>query len=239
MGYRGPPPRWGAGRPRRDPPPHPPHRPASRGGPGPHPPRQGGWSSPPCPRVGPERNLPPRPSRQLPEGPRRTSEPAPTRQDAAKIAPSEGGRARAGVVWGATPPMDGTTPVTPTLLPAQGRQRDGTRQSDPPPYRLPPAAQTGGTVHAPPPPARPPAHERHRPTPRRAAPTGRADQGDREGPPHPHARAHSTWIADPNGPPSGQAVGGGGAPDPRRPSQQWQATPPGDALPPPPQPQAK
>ena len=47
--------------------------------------------------------------------------------------------------------MDSTTPVTPALLPAVGRQRDGTRQSDPPPYRPPPAAQTGGTAHAPPP----------------------------------------------------------------------------------------
>ena len=74
--------------------------------------------------------------------------------------------------------------VAPALLPAQGRQRDGTRQSDPPPYRLPPG--------------RPSAHERHGPAPRRAAPTGRAGRGDREGPPHPHARAHNTWIADPN-----------------------------------------
>ena len=47
------------------------------------------------------------------------------------------------------------------------------------------------------------------------------------GPPHPHAGAHSTLIADPNSPPSGRAVGGGGAPDPRRPSQQWKAAPPG------------
>ena len=35
------------------------------------------------------------------------------------------------------------------------------------------------------------------------------------------------WIADPDSPPSGRAVGGGGAPDPRRPSQQWKAPPPG------------
>ena len=119
--------------------------------------------------------------------------------------------------------------VTPALLPAQGRQRDGTRQSEPPPYRPPPAAQTGGTAHGPrpPPPARPPAHERHGPAPRHAAPTGRAGQGDSVGPPHPHARAHSTWVADPNSPPSGRAVGGGGAPDPRRSSQQWKAPPPG------------
>ena len=73
------------------------------------------------------------------------------------------------------------------------------------------------------------------PPPRHAAPTGHAGQGDSVGPPHPHTRAHSTWVADPNSPPSGRAVGGGGAPDLRRPSQRWKAPPPGDALPPPPQ----
>ena len=61
------------------------------------------------------------------------------------------------------------------------------------------------------------------PPPRRAAPTGHAGEGDSVGPPHPHARAHSTWLADPKGPPSGRAVGGGGAPDLRRPSQRWKA----------------
>ena len=71
--------------------------------------------------------------------------------------------------------------------------------------------------------------------PRHAAPTGHAGQVDSVGPPHPHTRAHSTWVADPNSPPSGQAVGGGGAPDLRRPSQRWKAPPPGDALLPPPQ----
>ena len=73
------------------------------------------------------------------------------------------------------------------------------------------------------------------PPPRHAAPTGHAGQGDSVGPPHPHTRAHSTWVADPNSPPSGRAVGGGTAPDLRRPSQRWKAPPPGDALPPPPQ----
>ena len=73
------------------------------------------------------------------------------------------------------------------------------------------------------------------PPPRHAAPTGHAGQGDSVGPPHPHICAHSTWVADPNGPPSGRAVGGGTAPDLRCPSQRWQAPPPGDALPPPPQ----
>ena len=65
------------------------------------------------------------------------------------------------------------------------------------------------------------------PTPRQAAPTGHAGQGDSVGPPEPHTRADSTWVADPNGPPSGGAVGGGGAPDLRRPSQRWKAAPPG------------
>ena len=62
---------------------------------------------------------------------------------------------------------------------------------------------------------------------RHAAPTGHAGQQDSVGPPHPHTRAHSTSVADPNGPPSGRAVGGGGAPGLRRPSQQWKAPPPG------------
>ena len=53
--------------------------------------------------------------------------------------------------------------------------------------------------------------------PRHAAPTGHAGQGDSVGPPQPHTRAHSTWVADPNSPPSGRAVGGGTAPDLRRP----------------------
>ena len=44
------------------------------------------------------------------------------------------------------------------------------------------------------------------------------------------------WVADPNSPPSGRAVGGGTAPDLRCPSQWWKAPPPPrDALPPPPQ----
>ena len=65
------------------------------------------------------------------------------------------------------------------------------------------------------------------PPPRHAASTGHAGQGDSVGPPHPHTRAYSTWVADPNSPPSGRAVGGGTAPDLRRPSQWWKAPPPG------------
>ena len=56
------------------------------------------------------------------------------------------------MVWGATPSMDSTTPVTPALLPALGRQRDGMRQSDPPPYRPPPGRTNGGYGARPPPP---------------------------------------------------------------------------------------
>ena len=65
------------------------------------------------------------------------------------------------------------------------------------------------------------------PPPRHAAPTGHAGQGDSAEPPHPHTRAHSTRVAGPNSPPSRRAVGGGTAPDLRRPSQRWKAPPPG------------
>ena len=68
------------------------------------------------------------------------------------------------------------------------------------------------------------------PPPRHAAPTGHAGQGDSVGPPQRHTRAHSTWVTDPNGPPSGRAVEGGTAPDLRRPSQWWKAPPPGTPL---------
>ena len=68
------------------------------------------------------------------------------------------------------------------------------------------------------------------PPPRHAAPAGHAGQGDSVGPPHPHTRTHTTWVADPNSPPNGQAVGGGTAPDLRRPSQWWKAPPQGTPL---------
>ena len=64
-------------------------------------------------------------------------------------------------------------------------------------------------------------------SPRHAAPTRHAGEGISVGPAHPHARTHSMWVTDPNSPPSGRAVGGGGAPDLRRPSQWWKAPPPG------------
>ena len=190
MGHCRLPPRGGGGRLRHDPPPTPPTGPQAAGAPAPSPRGRGDGPPSPRPREEPERGPPPRPSRRVPQELRRTSEPAPTCQDAAQIAPSEGGRARTGVVWGATPPMDGTTPVTPALLPAQGRQRDGTRQSDPPPYRPPPAAQTGGTAHAPPPPPQPaPRHTNATDPPRGTQPPqGMQAKGTGKGP-HSHPPA--------------------------------------------------
>ena len=72
----------------------------------------------------------------------------------------------------------------------------------------------------------PPPGDGPQPPPRHAAPTGHAGQGDSVGPLHPQTCAHSTWVADPNSPPTGRAVGGGGAPDHRRPSQRWKPFPP-------------
>ena len=62
---------------------------------------------------------------------------------------------------GATPSMARATPKTHALLPAQGRQRDGPRQGDPPPH-WPPLSHRWGERRAgcPPPLPRPPAQER-------------------------------------------------------------------------------
>ena len=156
VGNRGPPPRGGAGRPRPDPPPpKPPHRPASRGGAGPHPPRQGGWSFLPPPERGAGVSPPPRPSCRLPQEPRGPSEPAPTRQDAAQIAPREGGRARTGVVLGPRPHASDTRFVA-----CPGKAEGRNEEEQPPALLAPPAAQTGGTAHGrhPPPPKPAPRH---------------------------------------------------------------------------------
>ena len=50
-------------------------------------------------------------------------------------------------------------------------------------------------------------------------------------PQHPHTRAQGMWVTDPNSTPRGRAVGGGGAPDHRRPSQRRKAPPPGTPFP--------
>ena len=87
-------------------------------------------------------------------------------------------------------------------------------------HRLTPDAPQNGGRPAPPGDSPPP-------PPRHAAPTGHAGQSGSDGPPHPHARAHSMWVTDANSPPSGWAVLGGGAPDLRRLSQRLKAPPPG------------
>ena len=66
--------------------------------------------------------------------------------------------------------MDSTTPVTPALLPAQGRQRDGKRQSDPPPYGPRPGRTAGGNSARPPPPQPAPQHKNAMDPPRGAQP---------------------------------------------------------------------
>ena len=73
------------------------------------------------------------------------------------------------------------------------------------------------------------------PPPRHAAPTGHAGQGDSVGLPHPHTCAHSTWVADPNSPPQWAGSRGRDSAWPQTPLTMVEGSPPGDALPPPPQ----
>ena len=152
-----------------------------------------------------------------------------------------------------TPPGDALPPPPQRATPARKGARCGAGAGSPRPHRPHPGhtgrgtpaarsrgrAAGGGTA---PDTRRPtqrwqasPPGNSPRPPPRHAAPTGHAGQREKFGPPDPHTRAHSTWVADPNSPPSGQTVGRGTAPDLRRPSQWWKTPPPGDALPPPPQ----
>ena len=143
-----------------------------------------------------------------------------------------------------TPPGDAPLPPPQRATPARKGARCGAGAGSPRPHRPHPGhtgrgtpaarprgrAAGGGTApdtrrrsqrwQATPPGDGPPAPLRH------AAPRGHAGQGDSVGPPHPHACAHSTWVADPNSPPSGRAVVGGGGPELRRPSQRWKAPPP-------------
>ena len=142
-------------------------------------------------------------------------------------------------------PGDALPPTPQRAMPASKGARCGAGARSPSPHRPHPGhtgrgtlaarsrgrAAGGGTApdtrcpsqrwQASPPGDGPPPPRRH------AAPTGHAGQGDSVGPPHPHTRTHSTWVADPNSPTSGRAVGRGTAPDLRRPSQWWKASPPG------------
>ena len=147
-----------------------------------------------------------------------------------------------------TPPGDAPPPSPQRATPARKHARCGAGAWSPRPHRPHPGHTDCGT-----PAARPrgraagggtapdtkrpsqrgqatPQGDSPPPPPQHAAPTGHAGQGDSVGPPNPHTRAHSTWLTDPNGPPSGRAVGGGGAPGLRRPSQRWKAPPPGTPL---------
>ena len=144
-----------------------------------------------------------------------------------------------------TPPGDARPPPPQRATPARKGARCGAGAGSPRPHRPHPGhtdrgtpaarsrgrAAGGGTA---PDTGRPsqqwqvtPPGDGPPPAPRHAAPTGHAGQGDSVGPPHPRTRAHSTGMADPDSPPSGRAVGGGTAPDLRRPSQWWKAPPPG------------
>ena len=154
----------------------------------------------------------------------------------ASDAPHNGGR---------HPPGDALPPAPQRATPARKGARCGAGAGFPRPHRPHPGHTGRGTLAARPrgraagggtaPDTRRPSQRWQAtppgdgpPTPpRQAALTGHAGQGDGVGPPHPHTRAHSTWVADPNRPPSGRAVGGGTAPDFRRPSQWWKAPPPG------------
>ena len=149
------------------------------------------------------------------------------------------------MVEGSPPPGDGPPPPPQRAMPARRGARCGTGAGSPRPHQPHPGQTGRGTLaarsrgratgrgtapdtgrpsqrwqanppgHGPPPP------------PRHAAPTGHAGQGDSVGPPQPHTRAHSTWVAEPNSRPSGPAVEGGTGTDLRRPSQRWKAPPPG------------
>ena len=73
-------------------------------------------------------------------------------------------------------------------------------------------------------------------TPQRATPSRKgARNGAGAGSPRPHRPYLRHTGRGPQQPAQWRAVGGGTAPDLRRPSQWWKAPPPGDGLPPPPQ----
>ena len=111
---------------------------------------------------------------------------------------------------------------TPTARPVGGQSGERQRLTSDAPHnggRDPPCGDT-----LPPPP--------QQATPaRKGARCGASAGSRRPHRPHPGRTGRGTLAARSRG----QAAGGGTAPDTRRPSQQWQTPPPGDALPPPPQ----
>ena len=141
-------------------PPTPPHRPASRGGAGPHPPEAEGMIPPPPGRTAaPEREAGARPAPpSQPPAPAGTTENKRTRANAPGRHTDRARRRQASTnrsSMGATPTMTRATPVTPALLPAQGRQMGQTEAGRPTAPLAPPAAQSEGTAHRPPSPPHP------------------------------------------------------------------------------------
>ena len=96
-----------------------------------------------------------------------------------------------------------------------GKAEGRNEAEQPPALQAPPRPHNRGVRRTPPP---PPSLFPSICTPR-TRPAARSPHRDRAGPPNPHARAHNTWIADPDSSPTGRAVGGRGAHDPRRPTQ--------------------
>ena len=152
--YRRPPPRRGVGRPRRDPPPHPPHRPASRGGPGPQPPRQGGWSPSPPERGAGAQPAPPAPAAGSHRGRGEQASPHQRARTPHRSRPEKTGEHEP--EWYGGPPA---------LQPPPGRTNRGYGARSPPPSP-PPGTRTPWTRPA----ARSP-HRACRPRGQRRAPT--------------------------------------------------------------------
>ena len=71
------------------------------------------------------------------------------------------------------------------------------------------------------------------PPPQRAKPARKSARcGVGDGSPRPHPpRTHSQWVVGPGSPPRVRAAGGGGAPDPGRPTPRQEAPPPGTLMP--------
>ena len=142
------------------------------------------------------------------------------------------------------PPRDALPPTPQRATPARKGARCGAGAGSPRPHQPHPGHTGRGTLATRPrgraagggtaPDARRPSQRWQAatpgdgppPPPWHAAPKGHAGQRGSVGPPHPHTRAHSTWVADPNSPSNRQAVGGGTAPDLRRPSHNGGRHPP-------------
>ena len=110
---------------------------------------------------------------------------------------------------------------TPTARPVGGQFRDGERLTTNAPHN--------GGRHLPPGDAPPPPPQRATPA-RRGARCGAGTGSPRPHRPHPEHTGCGTLAARSRG----RAAGGGTAPDSRRPSQRWQASPPGHGPRPPP-----